>query len=655
MNAAGFEKRAGRWLRVVMKPLVKVCFFPAIILAAAAANGPFAGAAESSSFIERVGSVFDDVARGLTFFGEKAQDLIGPGLGFGEGDSGGFTAERQYQENYPAGKGVLVDVANEFGQIRVSVWDNPVVQVTAKMRVRAESTKLADEIIQNIAVQAATEENRVMVRTSVPDTRGHAGKPAFEINYEIVVPRDANVIVRNDFGDTFVAGLGGTLAVDTRYGAIDLQDLAGPVSVRSRGEFGVNAQNLQQGGVFELHGARATFGRIMGKLEVSNFQGSVELRELTAETDVDVASESGPVSLFLGQSDAPDLVATTLFGDIVSDASLSRSVQGHFSVARSQNIESRQRISLRATFANIAIYYQQPAALQANAVMDSQPFKDMETRAEAVTEATSVTVDAIAGDVRIIGVDENVVSITANKVVRVQSQSNARAALQALNLAIGKGENLLAIKTAVTDNMAALGCVSYRIDLEIKVPRAVAVSVNAQQGETSVRDTGGNSVVRQASGTVLVEHAKGVLDLINQKGSIEVTSCAGPVEATTSYGDIKLVDIYGTMKTNCIQGKTIIEAPHAEVYARGQNGDIRVLSMETVAGNYDIATQDGGISILIPENTDASISVRTENGSVKSNLRLPGSVDKNVQEFMSTNTGPFRVTLQAKNGDVVIN
>lgn len=638
-----------------MRPVAGLGFFPAAILVAAAACGPFAGAVETTSFMDRVGSVFDEVARGLTFFGEKAQDLIGPGLGFGESDAGGFTAERQFQENYPAAKGVLVDIANEFGQIRVSAWDNPVVQVTAKMRVRAESTKLADDIIQNIAIQAATEENRVTVRTSVPDTRGQAGKPAFEINYEIVVPRDANMIARNDFGDTVIAGLGGSLAVDTRYGAVDLRDLAGPVSVRSRGEFSVQAQNLQQGGVFELHGARASFGRITGKLEVSNFQGSVELRELTPETDVDVASESGPVSLFLSESDAPDLVATTLFGDIVSDVSLSRSVQGHFSVARSQNIESRQRISLRATFANIAIYYQQPAALQAGAAIDSQPFKDVETRTETVTETTQLTVDAIPGDVRVIGIDENAVHITAHKVVRVQSQSNARAALQALNLAVGRGENMLAIKTAVTDNMAALGCVSYRIDLEIKCPRTVAVSIDAQQGETSVRDTGGNAIVRQASGTILVEHAKGVLDLINQKGAIQVTSCAGPLQATTSYGDIKLADIYSAMKTNCTQGKTIIEAPHAEIYARGQDGDIRVLSMETVAGNYDIATQDGGISILIPENTDASISVRTENGSVKSNLRLPGSVDKNVQEFMSTNTGPFRVTLQAKNGDVVIN
>lgn len=600
--------------------------------------------------------MFDDVARGLNLVGEKAQELVGPGLGFGEGGVGGFVESRDFEERCPVGEGAVVSLTNEFGEIRVSAWDNQVVQVTAKISVRAESADLAREIAQSIVINIVPSPDAVEVRTVLPDTRNARGKPTIEVLYGVTVPKNAHVAARNDFGDVVIAGVGGTVRADVRYGAVSLSEIGGPVTVRARGEFPLDAQGLRQGGTFEIHGVRASFRNIAGALKIDSFRGAVDLRDLPAETTVDVASESGPINLWLPENAAPDIVAAVAFGDLLSDLPLNRTSQGDFSVARGGAPDSKQHISLRASFSDIAIQRREaeqtarPAAPQA-----SQPFKEVITHTENVVENTAVAIEAIPGDVRVTGVDENVVRIAATKFVRVQSQSNVRAALQALDVRTVKEDTLLRIRTSVTDNMAALGCTYYRVDLVVECPRTVTLNIQSQEGHTAVADVGGTTVVKQAAGTIAVEHVKADINLTNQKGDIQVTSCAGPVEVAASYGTVTLKDIFGKMTATTLQGKTVIESPHAEIVARSTGGDVRIISLDGVDGNYDIRAEQGNISIVLPPSTDASLSATVvDNGAVRSAIPLTGSIKKGLQEFIR-NAGPLHVTLQTKNGDILIN
>lgn len=615
---------------------------------------PFALA--QSGLINRVGSVFDDVARGLDLVGEKAQDLIGPGLGFGSGNTGGFVESREYAERFPVGAAPLVSMANEFGEIRVGVWDSQVVGVTAKIAVRAETANLAGEIARTIDIHVTPADNRIEVRTILPDTRADMGKPSIEVNYDVMIPRDASLVSRNDFGDTTVSGIGGSLAIDARFGAVDLHDIGGPVTVRARGEFAVIVQGLRQGGTFELYGARANFRNIAGALKVSNFRGAMELREVAPEADIEVMSESGPITYYVPENETPEVSATVLFGDLQSDVPLARVAQSDFTVARSINANTQQRVNLRASFGNIVIQREgAPPLSQQTNLPANQPFQDVQTQTEPVLENGQLAVEAIPGDVVIKGTDTDQMRLKATKFVRVQSQSNARAALQALDVRVTATESVLKIATSVTDNMAALGCTSYRVDLAIECPRTVVVDVQAQDGHTSISDMGGNASVRQAAGSIAVEHCKGEAKLTNQKGDVQVTSCAGSVEVTSYYGTINLKDVSGKMTSTTMQGKTVIESPHSEIVARATGGDIRIISFEGVNGNYDVRAEQGNISILLPPESDASLAATAENGAVHSTIPLTGNIKKDFQEFVKTTAGTYRVTLQTKNGDILIN
>lgn len=634
----------------------------AIVAAVTVSSFTCEPAMAQTNLMDRVGSVFDGVARGLDFVGKKAQDILGPGLGLGEGEAGGFVESREFEERYPVSSGVQVSLTNAFGEIRVSTWENQVVQISAHMSVRAETVALAREVAQGISVKVTSVEGRIDAGTVFPEPRSDMGKLTYEVTYTVLVPKDAGITVRNDFGDTRIAGVGGALTVDVRYGAIELRDVAGTVNVRARGEFPVDVQGLKQGGVFDLHGARATFRNVAGKLKAANFRGNIELGEVPADADSDVTCESGSITFWVPKEAAPPFIATALFGDVQSDPPITRTAESGFVVARTGTGEPAPRVALRASFGDIAIkYVDVQAGVAADTVVNAaassaQPFKEVLTLTEAIPENGKLTIEAVAGDIRVVGSDADGLRATATKYVRVQSQPNVRAALQSLDVkATRTSDGVIAIRTAATDNMAALGCSVYRVDLAVECPRNASIDIQAQDGQTSVEGLGGSVTVIQSAGIVTAEHVKGTLALTNRKGDIKAVSCAGPLEATASYGDIAMSDIYGKMTLDATQGKTTVEAAHAEILARAKGGDVRVLSLDNIPANYDIRVEQGSIGILLPPATDAAIAATAENGSVHSAIPLTGSIKKDFQEFVKVGEGPFRVTLQTKNGDIVIN
>ena len=550
------------------------------------------------NLMDRVGSVFDGVARGLDFVGKKAQDLLGPGLGFGHGEEGGFVELREFEERYPVTGGAHVSVSNAFGGIRVATWDNQVVQIAARMSVRAETIALARELAQGISIHVASSANRIEAETVFPDPRSDMGKLTYEVNYEILVPKDAGVTAHNDFGDIHIAGAGGAVVVDVRYGAVELNDIAGRADVRARGEFPVEARNLRQGGVFDMHGARAVFRNVAGPLKAANFRGSIELYEAPDGAEADIACESGSVTFWISKDGPPPFSATALFGDVYSDIPVARVAQQGFVSARSNDTEKPVRITLRTSFGDIAIKNMElpPGAASdaASATAAGQPFKEVLTLAETLPDNGKVIVEGMAGDVRIIGADAAGLRATAAKYVRVQSQPNVRAALQALDVRATRGEDgAISIRTVATDNMAALGCTIYRVDLTIECPRDASVQIQAQDGHTSIEGIGGAVSVVQHAGAVVVEHVKGALSLTNRKGDIRALSCAGPIEASASYGEIALKEVYGKMTVEASQARTSIESPHGEIVVRAKGGDVRVLSLDAVPGNFDIRAEQG--------------------------------------------------------------
>ena len=99
----------------------------------------------------------------------------------------------------------------------------------------------------------------------------------------------------------------------------------------------------------------------------------------------------------------------------------------------------------------------------------------------------------------------------------------------------------------------------------------------------------------------------------------------------------------------------MVDAPHGPVFVRNRGGDVRIIALDGIGGAYDLAVQDGNLSIVLPSELNASFNVTATSGEIHSAVLLTGSVRGELRQFTGLfGEGAHNVTLSAGNGNIII-
>jgi hypothetical protein len=139
-----------------------------------------------------------------------------------------------------------------------------------------------------------------------------------------------------------------------------------------------------------------------------------------------------------------------------------------------------------------------------------------------------------------------------------------------------------------------------------------------------------------------------------KQGRIESTGTAAAIDFTAG-GDVTIRQAMGGVRAQSGGGTVLIDTPGGPVFARGQGGDVRLIALGGVRGDYDIQTEDGNISLAIPPDADAVFVVNVNGGSIFSSAALTGTVQRDTNTFQGRlNNGTHRILLESQRGNVVI-
>ena len=334
------------------------------------------------------------------------------------------------------------------------------MQVNAGSR-SAETSELAHQIGRSIDINVTPRGDGLSIRTLLPDTR-EMGRTRIEVNYVLTIPRDANIVCRNHFGDTLLQNVGGNVAIDSAYGVIELRNIDGEVNVRARGE-ALQAQDLAKGGTFELLGCQAEFSNIAGNLRATNFMGSVVLRSLGTEATVDITNANGPVHMYGSEFDVPGLQCEVLFGELRSHIPLGRTSSAIWSDAiRTSNqngawpahLVRRILIVGRPRNSNAA-----PGTRNCSASLKRPRIRPGAELSSTPSPGRCAWKPPTAPSP----------SWRANTLLLRPPKTPPRSASGSMS----KLENRIRVQTTVRGDMTALGCSYYRVDLLVRRARAL--------------------------------------------------------------------------------------------------------------------------------------------------------------------------------------
>ena len=606
--------------------------------------------------IQRIQSGIEDIARGMDYVGQRAGEVLGPGVDFSQGVTNAFVARRTFDEEYSLGPAATVMVSNEFGEIQVKVWDERQVRITAAIVAGADTAVAAEQVVQLMEVRVTPGMDHLECRTHLPEIQG-GSQVSMVVNYQMTIPRDAGLVVDNFFGDVRAEGLGGAVVADVQYGGLTLSEIAGTVRAQVLGEFPVKAEGLKQGGSFKLQNASAEFSDFGGELSVQHFRGAVSFRQPAPQAILRLSSDSGQARIVLPPHTNPDLNATLSYGKLESELDVTRQLRGRQLLARHPNIEADLHISITAACSDISIEVEGSNAEEKIAASEGfKAFTDVMTETIPLSEDNSMVISAIPGNIYIEGVDDDQVALSATRVVWTPSAAAGMDALEALVVETQPKPGTIALRTAVQQDMTAFKCQSYRVDLNVQVPRSMPVTIQAAEGITTLESVGAGAQVKQHKGEVIIERGAGLFKVANDAGAISLKDCQGTAEISARYGVTTLERFQGNVRIDAEEGRTYIDTPGGDIYLRNRRGDARLLSLEPIRGNYDMLVEEGNLSVFIAPASNAEVTIRTENGRVQSALPLSGSLKGEVQEFFGRfNDGTYTLRLESRNGDVLLN
>jgi DUF4097 and DUF4098 domain-containing protein YvlB len=174
------------------------------------------------------------------------------------------------------------------------------------------------------------------------------------------------------------------------------------------------------------------------------------------------------------------------------------------------------------------------------------------------------------------------------------------------------------------------------------------------QGETEARTVSGGVDISDTKGSTTVETVSGDLRARHVEGALRVNTISGGIEAAMVTGDAELSSVSGDI--------SLLDATSRTVRMESVSGTETYSGNIDPAGRYDFRSHSGDITLRIPAETNASLSLGTFSGDIDTDFKLslhasPGADGHRSGSHIDTtigNGGGAHISIETFSGDARI-
>lgn len=207
------------------------------------------------------------------------------------------------------------------------------------------------------------------------------------------------------------------------------------------------------------------------------------------------------------------------------------------------------------------------------------------------------------------------------------------------------------------------GGVMARVDrLTLQVPVGTRVRINSGSGDIAVRGVQGGVDVTSYNGDIELANVTERIRAKTYNGDLTLVDSRGHVEVSATNGDLELRGVSGEIDVKTLNGDIDLTGIVAKVvHAKTMSGTITYDGSIDADGEYTFSAFSGGVDLMIPRNTGATLTVSTFSGTIDSpdfplTLR-PGTQARESKGQSMTFTlgnGGARVSLESFSGEIRI-
>ena len=246
---------------------------------------------------------------------------------------------------------------------------------------------------------------------------------------------------------------------------------------------------------------------------------------------------------------------------------------------------------------------------------------------------TSLRVNDDHGAVRVSPSDDNKITVVVRKRVGAESQSDADKYNAETKPAITAAGNVLTLDAKTQ----AAGDHSIQTDLDISIPRKLALQVTSRRGEVSVTGRDGQVEINNQHGEVSVEDVTGNVKLNLERSSAKVEQITGDVHIDGRLNEVSVTDVKGSaqfdgefeesVKLARISKSVAFKSSRTDLEFSRIDGDLDLdsddLHADQITGPVHLTTRSKQIRL---EDVSGDVRVQDQNGGIEVSMRSLGNV-----------------------------
>jgi hypothetical protein len=495
----------------------------------------------------------------------------------GAANPGQEQVTRDFQKTLSLGAGQSFRIENKFGQISIHGESSRDLKISATIRTQADSREQAQSFADKVQIDVQQTAHGVEVRTNYPEAnRNWFGRKnaSYSVDYEIAMPSDAPLFVKNSFGSVNATGVRGKSEFDNNHGSLNVRDTGAARLSNSFGSIELSGA-AGEASITDNNGS-VQVSQVKGALELRNRFGSVTVREIGGAANI--TGGNGAVNL----TDAASANITTSFGSVEA-----RNIRGDLMVHDNNgNVDASSiggAADITDSFGNVT-------------------FSDVKGRVNCTTSNGRVYGSSLSGS-----------GVTIRDSFGNLELSNIAGAL---NAETSNGKITLRSAHGTVELKSSFGAIEAS-DIS-KGIRAITGN-----GNITLTDIGGETFAKTSFGSVSADRINGNLIVENTNGSVTARNVKGDAEVTTSFAGVTLESVGGKITVNNQNGGISVTAARPasgcrNIALKTSFSPIRVRIPEGLGYNVTARTSFGRISTDLPITASGGIGPESLSGTIGS-------------------------------------
>jgi Putative adhesin/Domain of unknown function (DUF5668) len=285
--------------------------------------------------------------------------------------------------------------------------------------------------------------------------------------------------------------------------------------------------------------------------------------------------------------------------------------------------------------------------------------------AQPMQGGSEIKILSAQGDINVTASEDNQVHAVVHKVLHGDSQESANRLNESTRPRFTQQGSIWLLDLTSGDFEKA------RFDLDLQLPRQIALSMATRRGNLSVSQRDGNVDLTTDHGNMTAENVKGSALFHVRNGSVNVKEITGNVQVDGEVEDGNISDVTGTLDFNAgyngnvqlshIGQRLHFKSVRTDLQLARLDGEINMghgdLRASSVAGPLKLNTRSNEVHL---EDVSGEVEVENRNGLVEIRPKAPlGNIDINNErggiQLDMPEDASFRLDAQSRNGNIDVN